>query len=298
MKNLVVPFLAFALFATSCSKDEAVATPPSAPTATIITSADASKNFPASGTISRSTFPAGSVPLMVEGPNMIFSYGNITVTAASTTNGANVANTSFPTATSTLNYNTTFFGSTSNTAAVDYLLANGTNLLLLGTQFGVTNISFPGVGSISFPLQSVVLSTPQKLAEFPMKYNDTSTQNLTSTVNFFVTSPALPAPNVPARYIDTETITNVNVAWGSLRIPGYAAPMQTLVQKVTERNVRNYFLMGAGGAFGPMPAQLLQAVQLTDGAVTTTVYYRYWVAGKGFVMVSNDLGGGVIFNGL
>ena len=293
MKKTILLAIAIAHFTSSCSNDES--TTPTAPT---IISADGTKNFPSTGLVSKSIFTTGATTIPTAGENQTFNYSSVTVQSPYTSSGGNVSNVAFPSATSTLSAATNFLGASQSTPVVYYYEASSSSLSRLGEKYDATNITFPGVGSVTFPEQSVVYSSAQKMAEFPMSFNQNGNQSLTATTNFTVDSPALPAPNVPARYIDAITVSTSNFSWGTITIPGYTNSMKTLVQKTTETIQRNYYLMNSTGGFDPMPAQLLTAVGITDGAIVTNTNYRYWVEGKGFVMIQYADGSGTIINGL
>lgn len=290
--------MTIALLFSSCSKDD-TNTPVPTPSAPTITSVDGTKNFPATGSMSRTRFVSGVVAITTAGENKTFDYSTIVTLSPFTYSGANVSNPAFASATATQNIITTFINNDATAEAVVYYSANATSLDNLGIKYNSdTILDFPGVGSVNFIQQNVVNTPAQKLAQFPMMYNQNTTQTVNATTVFTVTSPALPAPNLPAKYNDVSTVTTTNFAWGTLKIPGYNNPMITLVQKTTESQLRNYFLINASGGYDPMPAQLLQAVGITDGATTSYTYYRYWVAGKGFVMQVEQDGSGFINNGL
>ena len=302
MKKSILSLFTMSLVIASCSKnDDAVVTPPApvAPTATTITIADASRNFPVSGTINETPFATGVATIPTTGANKTFDYSGLVLGTPFSYAGGNVANTAFATATSSQNVFTTFIGSTQTAAGVTYYKTNTADFSLLGIKYNTdTVLNYPGVGTVNFLAQNVLNIPAQKIAEFPMTYNQSTSQVVRATTNFTVDSPALPAPNLPAKYEDVKTITTSNIAWGTVKIPGYANAMNTLVQKTTESVVRNYFLINATGGYDPMPAQLLQAVGIVDGATTVFTDYKFWVAGKGFVLRINANGSGSIYNGM
>ena len=287
--------MSVALFLTACSKDDAVVATPTAP---IITSADGDKNFPSSGSLNQSDFAVGSVAIPTAGENKMFDHSKIVLTSPYAIPFGKLSNTDFASATSTISGMSGFINNDQTTPTVYYYGSTATSLSFLGTKFDAATLNYPGVGSVAFLAQNVVNTPAFKMAEFPMMYNASFNQTTTATTNLTVDSPALPAPNIPGKYVDVNTSTSANIAWGTLKIPGYSSEMKVLVQKVSESVKRNYFLMNANGGFDPMPAMLLQAVSLTDGAISTSVYYRYWVAGKGYVMVVNENGSGYVVNNL
>lgn len=289
----ILSLMALSFAFISCNDDE---TAPA--TAPVIAGNVALKNYPASGTITTRSFNANTIAIPTAGANLVFDYNAITLQLPVTSNGGLSPNPAFATATSSINTISNFLGSNQDVPTVNYYNANNTSQSFLGTKYNALNINFPGVGSVAFPQQNVASVPAYKLAEFPMTFNQSFSQSTSNTTNFSVNSPALPAPNVPARYIDVNTSLSVNIAWGTLKIPGYSQPMQALVQKVTESIKRNYFLMNASGGFDPMPAMLLGAVGLVDGEITNFTYYQYWVADKGNVLFVDNDGSGFVTLGL
>ena len=297
MKKIILSFITISLLTISCKKTD---TTPAASTTPVINSDAGLKNYPSNGTVVGYTFDINKVPTPVAGENLVYDYSTLTKKANTSFTFGNVINSAF--AGSTSSYDQTLkFNSGSgqvSTSATNFYTVNSTVSSNMGYSFAALTTNYPSIGgTVSYPNQNVVYAPGINLARFPMKYTDAYNQTVNSKTIFTANAPAAGINNAAGEYRDTSTITVDHFAWGTLQLNGYTGTMQVLVQKSVEIAQRNYFL-NLGGGMMPAPAQVLTGLGLTDGSVVISTVYKFWVPGKGVVMVVQSDGSGTVFTGL
>jgi hypothetical protein len=131
-------------------------------------------------------------------------------------------------------------------------LGNGTTLKASGTE--------------------VTLNPKKLIFKFPMNYNDVTEQEGIQREAYSLTAPAFGLTNAPVERKLTYPTKSEVVGWGKVILPQGAISDTTevLLVKHTGTVIENYFLNGTKA-----PAALTNALNLKEGAKTTTIEYYF-----------------------
>lgn len=285
MKNLFIPFIAFAILC-SCSDDETET--PLAPLE--ITKVDFMTNYKTNGT--PFTFfnvnPTDFI-LPIAGANQTWDFSLLAETSSDTFGGSvftAAGNTAFPTASySYLRTEIWSFGGAVSAAfpVTQFDEVSDSGFYDIGLRQNVTStISVPSLGAvISFPIQNLPFTGTTKFPNvlFPVKMGDAAktTAGIVFTNNFTVNAPALGLNNTPGQLRLTTSLVQEVIASGTANLKGIGTK-RVLVTKTNISDVSNYFLGGA-----PAPAVLLSTLGVVDGNTTTRAVYRVIAEGIGNV---------------
>ena len=287
MKQLIITIFAIAALG-SCKKSDPE---PQAPL--VITKADMATNFKPGGavyTFSKINLTSSTVAAPARGENQSWDFSALAESSISTGGGTafiTPANASFPSA--TYGFNNTNSWTVSGIASPDFAstdyseVSDGGYYYLGWSQNATTAISIPSLGAtISYPVQNLNFTGTAKYPRiiFPAKYSDSlTTTNLIKTSNYTVTAAAFGLNNTPGQTKVTTASTIVTTASGTANLKGISN-VRVLVIKESWQDKTNFFLGGA-----PTPTALLNMLGVTDGAITTGTYYRFYGEGLGLVGV-------------
>jgi hypothetical protein len=277
----------------SCKKSDSIDPTPSPLT---ITKADFAQNFKPAGTsIKTVDINLVSSPLSVptSGENQSWDVSGLATINPKTTAPYIVpSNAAFTTATYGANGTTKFgFGSLSSggTPSVSYYEVNDAGWYFLGTATSATDVlNIPSIGgTLTYAPHNITRTPKFPQLNLPVSYgSETKTGSIVSTSSFIANAPAVGVVNTPGQVKVTDSVINSIIASGTLNL-NTIGKVRVLVNKQTVIAKLNYFLGGV-----PAPTALLTTLGLTDGAVSTTVYYDYYAEGLGLVgtITSNTTG--------
>ena len=285
MKNLFIPFIAFAILC-SCSDDETGT--PLAPLE--ITKADFMTNYKVNGApFTFFNVNPSEVVLPIAGANQTWDFSLLAETSSNTFGGSGftaAANTAFPTASySYLGTESWSVGGAVSAAfpVTQFDEVSDSGFYDIGLRQNVTStISVPALGAvISFPIQNLPYTGTTKYPNvlFPAKMGNAAitTSGIVFTNNFTVNAPALGLNNTPGQLKLTTSLVQEVIASGTANLKGIGAK-RVLITKTNVSDVSNYFLGGA-----PAPAVLLSTLGVVDGNTTTRTVYRVVAEGLGNV---------------
>jgi len=234
-----------------------------------------------------------SVPTSTSG----FTFNYLSVpngTAWKDTLKAVTNTTDFPNATYTNGINQTMLGT--NLSIFRYFKVSNTAWTIMGDDYGAATISIPTLGTASLAKQAVKLTPNQTLASFPINYRDSFAQTCSGqlTFNANITSPI--ALNGPITVNQSTSVKSNNIAWGTMKIKGYADSLSTVIQKYSTDITTNF--SSTNPLINAVLPQLLSNFGMTNNQTISTTSYRYWVVGKGLVMTLNADGTATVTTGL
>ena len=196
------------------------------------------------------------------------------------------SNPSFPSATFSSFQNETFgAGTVVATSNARYYTENSsTALATLGSRIDTVVLTYPAVGTITYPAQSVVNTDKIYSAKYPLNYGGAwSGSGIKTTYNYIVNAPLAGFNNTPGTQVITTDYACRVLASGYMKLKGYAyntLPVLAVKQQTTTKV--NYFVNGT-----PAPASLLSLAGITDGQVKTTISYTYYSPSIGYVGTLN-----------
>jgi hypothetical protein len=275
---------------SSCKKDDNGTGNSSGNGSPQITSADITKTYKAGAIIGGYSVPTGVLAIPTSGTNKTFDYSSNPTTTLWTQTLGTPTNASFSGATYTIGGSAPI--GTTNITAYRYFQINTNNWNIMGNAYDAASITIPGTGTANIPSQASASSPAQIFVNFPISYADSFKQVCTSSLNFSAMVTGVPFP-LPAEVKQEITVDSKVIAWGNLKLSGYADSVKTEVQQYKTSIKTNYLLSGAAA-----PATLLAALGVVDGQVVNNTIYRFWVPGKGLVMTINEDGSGTVTTGL
>ncbi len=242
---------------------------------------------------------SGIIKIPILGTNILFNYANVpngipwSDTLKSPTNLID-----FPGAIYTIGFKDSLFGQ--NISLFRYYKANSNEWSLMGDDYNAFTISVAGTGTAGIPKQAVKKNPIQILANFPIKYGDSSNQTCLSNLNAVVTIPPTPPLTTPITgplTINQETkVNSKNICWGTLKIKGYSDSLQTIVQEYTT-TIKNTY-SSSNFIINALIPGILNNFGMTNGQSITTKVYRFWVPNKGLLMTLNADGSATVTTGL
>jgi hypothetical protein len=164
-----------------------------------------------------------------------------------------------------------------------YFQINNNSWNNLGSYYGVPiNFTYSGYG-VDIPKQASKNTSSQSLVNFPITYNDSLTQNVTSKFNTTVTGTISGITiNGPLTTTTTTKINSKNIAYGILKIKGYNDSLEVVIQKYTT-TIKTNFSSSNILINGVLKSVLSQFNLVNDKEITATIY-RYWAKNKGLIM--------------
>ncbi len=253
-----------------------------------ITSATFQAQYSAGAKLSGYVLDSGIIATPVSGTNLTYDYASITMGAAWKDTLKTPANTTdFSTATYMRGFTQSLLG---QSASLDnYFQLSSSSWVNLGS-YNSSPISVTVTqGSLSIPAQASKQSPVLPLVNFPIAYGDVITQTCTSSINatanatvsgFSITGPVTTK--------QTTSVDSKNIAWGTLKLKGYANPMQCIVQKYTTSVKTD--VTSTNTTLSLLIPSILSQYGVTNGQTVTLTTYRFWVENKGLVMTLNANG--------
>ncbi|MBS4043615.1 MAG: hypothetical protein KGZ59_07345 [Chitinophagaceae bacterium] len=296
MKKIFSALLILSVLVQACSKSDSGSGTNSGPQ---ITSTGFVNNHAPGNKLNNYRLDSGIIKIPSPGTSISFNYLNVP-------NGIPWSDTlkspsnliDFPGATYTIGFKDSLLGQ--NISLFRYYKANTTEWSLMGDDYNAFTLSISGTGTASIPKQAVKKNPVQILANFPIKYGDSSNQTCLSALNATVTTPPAPPLNLPITgplTINQETKVNSrNICWGTLKIKGYTDSMQTVVQEYTT-TIKNTY-SSTNMFINALIPGILNSFGITNGQSITTKIYRFWVPNKGLVMTINADGSATVTTGL
>jgi Secretion system C-terminal sorting domain len=182
-------------------------------------------------------------------------------------------------------YNSSITFQTYSTPARVYEKLDATGFAQLGyttdgAKYSIANVSGGATDSIYFPVSVLRYSTPRTYYKFPMTANTVWKSSYRDTFNLQLSISLLSLNKTPGMRVSQRDFLDTIVGWGTLKLKnpsgGTALSYAVLLQRQTRTRVDSFFLAGA-----PAPAVILNALTLTQGAVTISAPY-YTFQGIGF----------------
>ena len=283
MKKIFLPLIILGLFAVSCKKVDKNPQP-----ATFsVASADMADLKPGTTLqLFSVVVPDPAIVAPIDGTGFSWDYSLLNSVGNVFNYYDTASNSSFPSATFSSFQNETFGAgtvvATSNTRY--YTENNSTALATLGSRIDTVVLSYPAVGTITYPAQSVVNTDKMYSAKYPLNYGDSwSGSGIKTTYNFIVNAPLAGFNNTPGTQVITTDYACRVLASGYMKLKGYAyntLPVLAVKQQTTTKV--NYFVNGT-----PAPASLLSLAGITDGQVKTSISYIYYSPSIGYVGTLN-----------
>ncbi|GEM_PF-3705732 len=121
-------------------------------------------------------------------------------------------------------------------------------------------------------LNSFNYNTDYKLIDFPLTYGKSWTSNKRAVTPFTLFLQLFQVNNTPGELVQSETITNEVVGYGTLRVAEMDG-VPALLVKNTYTSIDSVYLGGA-----PAPTSLLNAFGITQGQITISTVYNFYVS--------------------
>ncbi len=283
----------------SCKKDDNSGGTPGAGSGPQITATGFVSSHIPGAKFSNYRLDSGIIKIPTVGTNISFNYSGVpSGTPWSDTLKSPTNLIDFPGASYTIGFKDSLLGQ--NLSIFRYYKTSTSDWSLLGDDYDALTISVAGTGSATIPKQAVKRNPVQILANFPLKYGDSSNQTCLSNLNAVVTIPPTPPLTTPTTgplKINQEIKVNSrNICWGTLKIKGYTDSMQTVVQEYTT-TTKNTF-SSTNFFINALIPSILSSFGMTNGQSITTRVFRFWVPNKGLVMTINADGSANVTTGL
>jgi hypothetical protein len=292
MYKKIVTLLSVVAILSSCKKsDDGGSTNTAGASGPQITATAFISNHSAGSKLAGYYLDSGSIKFPVSGTNLSFKYDTVTIKGNWGDTLKSPLNTvDFAGATYMRGINQQILNQ--SVALNQYFQVTSSNWVLMGSYLDLPlNISIPSVGSIALPAQASKQVASLILASFPINYNDSVNQTSTNAITATASASGITGPIT----ISQETkLNSKNIAWGSLKLKGYADSMQVVIQKYTTVTSTNIT------STNPLLSLAIPSIISNyglDKPVTTTLY-RYWAKDKGLVMTLNADGTANITTGL
>ena len=253
-----------------------------------ITGATFQTQYSAGATVSGYAVDSGIIATPVAGSDLTYNYANITMGAPWKDTLKTPANTAdFPTATYMRGFNQSLLG---QSASLDnYYQVSTSNWSNLGSYYNVPINVTVAQGSLSIPVQAAKQNPAITIINFPVSYGDSIAQTSTSSINASASATVSGfAINGPITTTQTTTVASKNIAWGTLKLKGYADSMQCVVQKYTTSIKTD--VTSSNAILSSLIPTILSQYGVTNGQTVTLTTYRFWAANKGLVMTLNANG--------
>lgn len=146
-------------------------------------------------------------------------------------------------------------------------------LYRLGRHFNETSASLAGgLANLTLPAQNVQSTPPTRVIAFPMQYGAKWKTDNVFTSRLWLTSAPFGYNNAPVRYVQHYSYRDTIIGWGTLKTVG-GGNYQVLLEKRWITAVDSYYVNNL-----PAPAQLLQALGITNGQTSKFAYYLFQAA--------------------
>jgi hypothetical protein len=181
--------------------------------------------------------------------------------------------------------------------ANEYFSLNTTDWNDLGGYFSpAINISQAGFG-IDIPQQANKNNPAQTLVKFPVKFNDSINQTISSSINLQISGTFSGLPfSGPLNIGVGTTVKSKNIGYGYLKLKGYADSMRVVVQRYSTSITTTFSSMNP--IINVLLPTLLSQIGISNGQTVTTTVYRFWAKNKGLVMIREANGSARVRAGL
>ncbi len=143
---------------------------------------------------------------------------------------------------------------------------------VVGTKTDAYSLDLAIGGTLTSRGEEQPYNDKEVVFKFPATYNETSQSESIVIEKFVLTAPAFGLTNAPVERRITDTENMKVVGWGKVILPqeGITDSTEVLLVALTGSRTSNYFLNG-----NTAPAALTNALDLTEGETSTSVFYYF-----------------------
>jgi hypothetical protein len=150
---------------------------------------------------------------------------------------------------------------------------------------------------IDIPQQANKNNPAQVLANFPVKYMDSISQSVSSSINLQISGNFSGIPfNGPLNVAVASLVKSKNTGYGYLKLKGYTDSLRVTIQRYTTTITTTF--SSTNILINTLLSTLLGQVGIPNGQSITTTVYRFWAKDKGLVMTREADGSATVRTGL